>query len=52
MSNNKPSGENQVEQLYVVGIFRDIMVEATLIDAISSGFKTVNLIYDEKEKYI
>ena len=38
--------ENQVDQLYVVGIFRDIMVEATLIDAVSSGFKTVNLIYD------
>ena len=37
---------NDVEQVYVVGLFRDIMVEATLTDAIKNGFENVNLIYD------
>jgi nicotinamidase-related amidase len=38
--------EKGIERIFVVGVFRDIMVEATLIDAISSGFEDVNLIYD------
>lgn len=38
--------EKKVEVLYVVGLFRDIMVETTAIDAIESGFKNVNLVYD------
>ena len=37
---------NDVEQVYVVGLFRDIMVETTLVDAVKNGFENVNLIYD------
>jgi nicotinamidase-related amidase len=40
-----------VERVFVVGVFRDIMVEATLIDAIGSGFEDVNLIYDATLPY-
>ncbi len=36
----------KVEKLYVVGLFRDMMVESTLMDAIESGFDDVSLIYD------
>ncbi len=35
-----------VEELYIVGMFRDMMVELTAVDAISNGFTVVNLIYD------
>ncbi len=37
---------NKVEKVYIVGMFRDLMVEATAIDAVSSGFDDVNIIYD------
>lgn len=35
-----------VEELYIVGMFRDMMVELTAVDAVSNGFNVVNLIYD------
>ncbi len=38
--------EKNVEVVYVVGLFRDMMVESTVVDAIESGFQNVNLIYD------
>ncbi len=38
--------EKGVERLFVVGLFRDMMVESTLVDAVGSGFEDVNLIYD------
>jgi nicotinamidase-related amidase len=37
---------NKVEKVFIVGMFRDLMVEATAIDAVSSGFDDVNIIYD------
>ncbi len=35
-----------IEELYIVGMFRDMMVELTAVDAVSNGFNVVNLIYD------
>jgi nicotinamidase-related amidase len=43
--------EKGVEKIFVVGMFRDIMVESTLIDALSSGFEDVTLIYDATLPY-
>ncbi len=37
---------NKVEKVFIVGMFRDLMVEATAIDAVSAGFDDVNIIYD------
>jgi nicotinamidase-related amidase len=35
-----------VTDIYIVGLFRDIMVEATAVDAKTAGFKNVKLVYD------
>ncbi len=40
----------QVEDVYIVGMFRDMMVESTAIDAAANGFN-VNLIYDATLPY-
>ena len=51
-NNNQPTGLEQfltdkgVVDVYVVGLFRDIMVEATAVDAVKAGFKSVKLVYD------
>ena len=38
--------DKNIEEVYVVGMFRDMMVEATAVDAAANGFPTVNIIYD------
>ncbi len=38
--------DKNIEEIYVVGMFRDMMVEATAVDAAANGFPTVNLVYD------
>ncbi len=51
-NNSQPTGLGQflmdkgVVDVYVVGLFRDIMVEATATDAIQAGFENVKLVYD------
>jgi nicotinamidase-related amidase len=51
-SNNESTGldtflkEKGVMDVYVVGLFRDIMVEATSIDAVKAGFTNVKMVYD------
>lgn len=43
--------DNQIEDLYIVGMFRDIAVEITCLDAIKAGYKNVNLMYDVSLPY-
>jgi len=43
--------EQGVEKIFVAGLFRDVMVESTLLDALESGFDDVTLIYDATLPY-
>jgi nicotinamidase-related amidase len=51
-NNNESTGlveyltSKNVEELYIVGVFRDTMVELTAVDAVANGFQSVNIIYD------
>lgn len=51
-SSDEPTGltdflkDKDIMDVYVVGLFRDIMVEATALDAIKAGFKNVKVVYD------
>jgi nicotinamidase-related amidase len=43
---------NNIEDVYIVGLFRDMMVESTAVDAVDSKqYKNVNLIYDATMSY-
>jgi len=44
--------ENGIQDLYVVGLFRDMMIESTLVDAAETKqYQNVNLIYDATLSY-
>lgn len=44
--------ENGIQDLYVVGLFRDMMIESTVIDAVATQqYQNVNLIYDATMSY-
>lgn len=44
--------ENQIQDVYIVGVFRDMMVESTALDAAESGqYQNVNVIYDATLSY-
>lgn len=45
-------GKNDIKDIYIVGLFRDMMIESTAVDAVESNlYNNVNLIYDATMSY-